>query len=241
MEVLMVSKGVNTPLLINAALVMLASSQEAQAWGASGHRMVSRLGVESVATEGSLPKEIRDLLGKSETAEDVGELGREPDRLRGAGSVYDADNSPAHFINVDDHGNVLGGVPLDPLPGVREVFDSALRTKNQDSYSVGYLPYSIIEGWQQLRNDFGYWRVALVAEQSVLPPEERAWFANDRRRRETLILRDLGFWSHFVADGSQPLHVSVHFNGWGNYPNPQNFSNSDKLHAYFEGEFVHRY
>jgi hypothetical protein len=105
----------------------------------------------------------------------------------------------------------------------------------------GYLPYAIIEGWEQLRDDFGYWRVALVAERSALPPSEQAWFANDRRRREMLILRDLGFWSHFVADGSQPLHVSVHFNGWGNYPNPQNYSNSNALHGYFEGEFVRRY
>ena len=37
---------------------------------------------------------------------------------------------------------------------------------------------------------------------------------------------------------SQPLHVSVHFNGWGNFPNPNGYTNSKKIHAYFEGEFV---
>ncbi len=25
-------------------------------------------------------------------------------------------------------------------------------------------------------------------------------------------MRDVGNWGHFVADASQPLHVSVHFN-----------------------------
>jgi hypothetical protein len=41
-----------------------------------------------------------------------------------------------------------------------------------------------------------------------------------------------------VADASQPMHVSVHFNGWGDYPNPSGFTSSNKIHAYFEGEFV---
>ena len=51
-------------------------------------------------------------------------------------------------------------------------------------------------------------------------------------------MRDLGYWSHFVADTSQPLHVSIHFNGWGNFPNPNNYSTSNTIHARFEGEFV---
>jgi hypothetical protein len=36
------------------------------------------------------------------------------------------------------------------------------------------------------------------------------------------------------------MRVSVHFNGWGDHPNPQGYSNSKKVHAYFEGEFVKR-
>jgi hypothetical protein len=53
-----------------------------------------------------------------------------------------------------------------------------------------------------------------------------------------LTLRDIGYWGHFVADGSQPLHVSVHFNGWGDYPNPQGFTQSHQIHAEFETAFV---
>jgi hypothetical protein len=34
------------------------------------------------------------------------------------------------------------------------------------------------------------------------------------------------------------LHVSVHFNGWGDFPNPNGYTSSKKIHAYFEGEFV---
>src|SRR5262249_22793830 len=53
-----------------------------------------------------------------------------------------------------------------------------------------------------------------------------------------LTLHDIGIWSHYVGDGSQPLHVSVHFNGWGDYANPNGYTNSKKIDAYFEGEFV---
>jgi len=56
--------------------------------------------------------------------------------------------------------------------------------------------------------------------------------------REGLTIRDLGYLAHFIGDGSQPMHVSVHINGWGNYPNPQGFSTASGLHARFEGAFV---
>jgi hypothetical protein len=60
----------------------------------------------------------------------------------------------------------------------------------------------------------------------------------DLARREALILRDLGDWSHFVADGSQPLHVTNHYNGWGDGPNPNGYTTARTLHAQFEGALV---
>jgi hypothetical protein len=73
--------------------------------------------------------------------------------------------------------------------------------------------------------------------ETAATPEERAWFEADRRLREKLTLRDIGVWSHYDGDASQPLHVSVHISGWGNLPNPDGYSIKD-FHAYFEGEFV---
>ena len=40
-----------------------------------------------------------------------------------------------------------------------------------------------------------------------------------------------------MGDAAQPLHVSIHYNGWGDYPNPNGYS-TKHIHAYFEGEFV---
>ena len=32
---------------------------------------------------------------------------------------------------------------------------------------AGYLPYSIVDGWQQLVKDFGYWRVLVAATETA--------------------------------------------------------------------------
>ena len=53
-------------------------------------------------------------------------------------------------------------------------------------------------------------------------------------------LRDIGYLSHYVGDGSQPHHTSIHYNGWGDFPNPEGFTNSRQTHAVFEGEFTNR-
>src|SRR5205814_9565260 len=96
---------------------------------------------------------------------------------------------------------------------------------------------SIVDGWQQIRKDLAYWRADVKGAETATTPEERAWFEADRHLREKLTLRDIGIWSHYVGDASQPLHVSVHFNGWGDFPNPNGYSQA-KLHAPFEGDLV---
>src|SRR5262245_6202925 len=67
---------------------------------------------------------------------------------------------------------------------------------------------------------------------SVLTPN------TDIKRRERLILHNVGIWSHYVGDASQPLHVSIYYNGWDDFPNPNGYTDSKKIHAYFEGAFV---
>ena len=67
---------------------------------------------------------------------------------------------------------------------------------------------------------------------------DRAWFAADRKLREMITIRDFGVWAHYVGDASQPLHVSVHYDVWGDYPNPEGFNTVKGLHFRFEGPFV---
>jgi len=176
-----------------------------------------------------------------EVAAEIAVLGRELDRSKGSGKTHDAERDPGHYIDLDDEGSVFGVLPLSRLPPTREEYDTLLRQGGYTQYKAGYLPYAIIDGWLQLRKDFAYWRADVVGARTATDPAERAWFDLDRQRREKLIVRDLGVWSHYIGDASQPMHISIHFNGWGPYPNPRGFSTSSSLHAYFEGAFVRQF
>ena len=49
---------------------------------------------------------------------------------------------------------------------------------------AGYLPYAILDSWQQLKQDFAYWRVLNAAEGRETDMARRAWYREDRLRRE---------------------------------------------------------
>ena len=100
-----------------------------------------------------MPTDLPAFLRDSSAVAAVGELAREPDRWRGAGKTHDADRDPAHFLDLDDNGAILGGPPLAALPETRAAYDTALRSVGADSWKAGYLPYSIIDSWQQLAKD----------------------------------------------------------------------------------------
>jgi len=165
-------------------------------------------------------------------------LGPEADRLKGSGKTWDDDYDTGHFVDLGDDGKVGGVVDMSALPADREAYDTVLRAANTDQYKMGYLPYELIDGYQQVVTDFAYWRADVVGEKSAATDLDKAYFARERVLREILTVRDIGYWSHFVGDASQPLHVSVHYNGWGDYPNPKNYSNSHTIHSRFESGFV---
>jgi hypothetical protein len=212
-------------------LAVAAPASGAFAWGATGHRLIGQLG------EAALPADLPAFLRTPQAVETVGEYAREPDRWRAAGRVHDTERDPAHFLDLGDDGRIFGGPALAALPATRADYDTALRAVGADSSKAGYLPYAMIDGWQQLAKDFAYWRILTAAIPREKDPERRAWMQRDLVRREALTLRDVGVWAHYVGDGSQPMHVSVHYNGWGGFPNPHGYT-QDKVHAPFEGAFV---
>jgi hypothetical protein len=187
--------------------------------------------------------DLPDFLRRPEAVAAIATLGPEADRIRGSGKTRDADYDPAHFLDLEDDGTVAEAVKLSALPPTREAYDTALRSGRPvkgvapDQYTEGYVPYEIVDGFELVVKDFAIWRVDRYGETNGAP-EDRAFFAADRRLRELLTLRDIGYWGHFVADASQPLHISVHYNGWGDYPNPNNYSQSHTIHARFETAFV---
>lgn len=217
--------------VIALAAAALAVPTSLLAWGNTGHRMLGEAAMRA------LPAEVPAFLLSADGVRDVGEFSREPDRSKGSGRLHDQDRDPGHFIDLEDDGKVLGGPPMLPLAATRAEYETQLRAAGVDQWKAGYLPYSIIDRWQQLTTDFAYWRVLKAAEANPAWKAHKAWFTQDRIRREALILKGIGELSHFVGDGSQPLHVTGHYNGWGDYPNPQGFTTA-KVHGPFESDLV---
>ncbi len=212
--------------------MIVALPQPAGAWGLFGHVLIS------TAAAQHLPDEIPSFVRSPEGVAEIGALGPELDRSKGAGQPHDSDLDPGHYVDLTDDAKVAEVVDLDALPNSRRDYDTALRKVGTNEYAQGFLPYSLLDGWEQVRIDFAIWRIDRVGETKAASADDRAWFAKDRALREDLTLRDIGVWSHYAGDASQPLHVTIHFNGWGNYPNPNGYSKALTTHAMFESDFV---
>jgi hypothetical protein len=221
-------------LFLIAALMVLP--QAAFAWGGVGHRIIGELAVRS------FPAEIPAFLRGPQAAAEMGILSQEPDTSRNAGQPHDYDLDPGHFLDVSDDMTILGGPKLSALPASRRDYDTALRAVGTEQYKAGFLPYNIMEGYQQLVKDFALLRAYQASVKSAatfkLGAADRRALARLLAVREMLTRRDLGYWAHFVEDASQPMHLSIHYDGWGDGPNPQGYRTERGLHAKFESDFV---
>jgi hypothetical protein len=217
-------------MLVLVAL-LAAPVDECWAWGSRGHEWLSGVAIDKLP--GSVPAFVRT----AQASAAIAAMSREPDLMKESGLTHDAERNPGHYVRIADDGGVLGVVALSELPETREQYDTLLRAKGSDQYKAGYLPYSIVIGWQQVRKDFAYWRALTKAIETAATPQERARFEADLRLREQLTLHDIAIFSHYVGDASQPLHVSMHETGWGDHPNPRGYTQED-ICPYFAGTFV---
>jgi hypothetical protein len=185
-------------------------------WGADGHEMVGRVAAEALPPE--MPEFFRDAVAQ------LSYLNPEPDRWkerveRDLDPAMNAKYGPEHYVNFE-------GVPATffHAPNRYAYFDS-LYAAGMDIPGPGLLTFTMLELTQRLRSGFRLWRAAEDDEQ-------RAFI-------EARILNDAGILGHYVADGSNPHHTTVHHNGWASgYDNPHGFTTDRRFHWRFESLFV---
>ena len=198
--------------LVIAVFLVFSLAPPASAWGEEGHRYINRVAAEHMPED--MPLFFRNA-GKRLTF-----LGPEPDRWRDTRELNKAlgeVNGPDHFIDIDKSEN------FEALPNDRYLYGDWLRAQGKDPKVIGFLPYSMLEGFQKIEVLFRLWR----------DPQHEA----ERDQIEQNIIYYAGVVGHYVADGSQPLHTSIHYNGWTTSSNPQLFTR-EPLHGRFEGEYV---
>jgi S1/P1 Nuclease len=194
--------------------------QPSLAWGTDGHKMINRLAAAN------LPKDVPAFLRNGNALDTMEYLGPEPDRWRNrAEEDLVAAQAPEHFIDLE-WADLVG-----PLPKKRYDFIRAL-AKAQAAHpdvpltpeKVGLQPYVTEEVFERLKVGMREYRKLLAAGEDTKPAE-------------TAILYYAAWLGHYVADGSQPLHVTIQYNGWTG-PNPNGYTTEHKIHSQFESVFV---
>jgi hypothetical protein len=197
-----------------AGLVCLvAQPPAARAWGNEGHRLINKLAAST------LPADVPAFL-RSETAiSEIEYIGPEPDRWRSpAEPELVAAQAPEHFIDLEP-ADALG-----PLPRRRLDFEAKVFAAGQRPEKIGLQPWQTTEVWERLKVAMREYRALSALHQDTRPVEQ-------------VILFYAGWLGHYVADGSQPLHTTIQYNGWVG-ANPNGYTTGHQIHWQFEGPFV---
>jgi hypothetical protein len=192
---------------------LVLSPHSAHAWGNEGHRIINRLAVSN------LPVDVPAFLRSPAAIDEIEYLGPEPDRWRSkAEPELSAAQAPEHFIDLE-LADALG-----PLPHKRLDFEAEVFAAHQRPETIGLQPWETDEVWERLKAAMRQYRVMVAAKQDTAPVEAAIVFY-------------AGWLGHYVGDGSQPLHVTVQYNGWTG-PNPNGYTTEHQIHYQFESPFV---
>ena len=182
--------------------------------------MINRLAGEM------LPKDVPEFLRSPAALNALEYYGPNPDRWRDSTEPeLNAAQSPEHFIDLE-WADLVGELPRKRYDFVRALEyaqkshpDLALTPEK-----VGLQPYETVELWQRLKVAMRQYRILQAAHEDTKPVEAEVVYL-------------AGWLGHYVADGSNPLHTSIQYNGWTG-PNPNGYTTLHKIHSQFESEFV---
>ena len=208
-------------VVVAVALVPMMLVGRSVAWGSDGHKMINRLAAAA------LPSDVPEFL-RSQSALDAMEYyGPEPDRWKSSlEPELSQAGSPEHFMDME-WADLIGG----PLPRRRYDFVRALAFAQKSHVEipltpekVGLQPYVTDEYFERIKAAMREYRGLVAAHKDVKPVEAEIVFL-------------CGIMGHFVADGSQPLHATIQYNGWTG-ENPKGYTTEHRIHAQFESDFV---
>lgn len=212
---------------------------KATAWDYEGHYVINQLALAS------LPTNFPAFVFTPAARERITFLSGEPDRWRNVSDLpLKQDNGPDHYIDLEEL-NRYGMTP-DTLPSLRYDFVGQLavfRAAHADRFPpvdpardaahtsnlVGFLPWTITESTARLKSAFSYLKAY----------EEAGGSSSEIASAQANIIYLMGVMGHFVGDGSQPLHTTIHFNGWAG-SNPHGFTTNRTFHGWIDGGYFRK-
>ncbi|MDQ6664086.1 MAG: nuclease [Acidobacteriota bacterium] len=193
-------------------------------WGVRGHVTANRLAVISIPDDG--PVFLNNYV------EWIAQTGPVPDSWRGTTEPY------SKLFEDPNHGwfkeqfAFMNEIPRSRYEFVLALYDEYLRIKSSDPERAkltnvrwtGTLPYATMENYDRIKSAMRLYRRL-----------------NANKQDTTFLERDIAFYmgwmGHYTADGAQPLHDTIHHDGWLG-DNPKGYTTDPRIHGRFETAFV---
>jgi hypothetical protein len=94
----------------------------------------------------------------------------------------------------------------------------------EEGRGIGLQPYTVMEIYGRLKASFREYRQLRASRKPILAVQRTIIFY-------------AGWLGHYVADGSQPLHTTIQYNGWVG-SNPNGYTTEHGIHSQFESTYV---
>ena len=211
-------------LLAAAASLALLVPNTALAWGERGHAVIDAAAIEAIPEDGPvfLKKHV-DYIAASAS---------QPDSWRGNAEGF------SKIIEDPNHGwfreqfTFLKPIPRSRYEFVLALYDRHLQIEDSDPATAartnvrwtGTLPYAAMEAYDRI--------VVCMRHVRQLTSEGR-----DPGFAEQTCAFDVIRLGHYIGDGANPMHISIHSDGWRG-DNPDGFTTDRTVHGRFESRFV---
>ncbi len=210
-----------------ASALLLCStlwSGHALAWGHRGHVAIDTAAVQALPDDGpAFLKRYQQVIADGSTI---------PDDWRGESEPFlKIEEDPNHGWFREQFA-FMKAPPRSRYAFVLALYDERRRIERTDPELArrmnvrwtGTLPYAAVEGYERL----------VVTMRQI-----RAMRAHgqDSSELERTCAFYVSWFGHYIGDGANPMHDSIHHNGWSG-PNPHGYSRDPQVHGKFESAFV---
>jgi hypothetical protein len=228
------------------AVLGVIAAQNASAWGVRGHTLANLAAVEGIPQDGPSFLRAQKLY--------VGHLGTIPDTWRSQSEPYLRISEDANHGWYTEGFDFIPDPPHSRTEFTLRVYDEYLKFKTKDPERAkllnirytGLQAYSIIEGYERMKAGMRLYRAVSSSDQSrpfnlatqyaAISPAFR-----DPSQVLQMLAMDIAFYmgwlGHYVADAAQPLHNSIHHDGWSG-ENPKGYTRDPNIHGKFETRYV---
>ncbi len=201
-------------------LLLAVAAPQLHAWGPDGHIIVTRVAA------GRIPRDMPLFFRSARPMLEY--LCNEPDRWRDdrEKALKDA-QAPEHYSDMERVAWLAEFPPnrFEFMKALYEYRAKADPAKANDYLPerVGLQPYPTYEVYGRLKQGFREYRELRAAKKPTVEVERKIVFY-------------AGWLSHYVGDIANPLHTTIHYNGWVG-ENPKGYSTA-KIHWGYESEHV---